>query len=127
MAKTLTPARPPRGRGRQGVHAGKGIGDGAPGPGRPKGGHNRVTILARTFLNDFVYTNRNVLQECLDGLMRQREYNRASDLYLRAAEYALPKLQRVELSGLDGAPVTLLLDLPGMQQERTIIDQPLDA
>lgn len=74
------------------------------GKGRPKGSPNKVTTDTRTFFAAFA--ERNLPK--LDGLIDRASLKspaKAADLILRAAEYHVPKLARVEMTGKDGEPL----------------------
>ena len=76
---------------------GKTIGAGLAGPGRPAGSPNRATAVVREAFATLVEANQSRLQEWLDRVANENPRN-AIDLYLRLAEFVLPKLQRVDLS-----------------------------
>lgn len=72
--------------------------------GRPAGVPNRVTT-------DFRATVTKILEGRLDdidlwlGKVAKDEPGRALDLLLKLAEFAAPKLGRIEVTGKDGGPV----------------------
>jgi hypothetical protein len=76
---------------------GKTIGAGLAGPGRPAGSPNRATAVVREAFATLVEANQSRLQEWLDRVANENPRN-AIDLYLRLAEFVLPKFQRVDLS-----------------------------
>jgi hypothetical protein len=71
------------------------VGDGTPGPGRPKGSTNRATdrtraaiaMIAEDMADDFKTWIQKTAKEDPKG---------AADLYLKAIEYHIPKLARTE-------------------------------
>ena len=79
----------------------KTIGSGLAGPGRPAGVPNRSTAEVREAFASLVEGNQSRLQEWLDRVAAENPKN-ALDLYLRLAEFVLPKLQRVDLSAQTG-------------------------
>jgi hypothetical protein len=83
----------------------KTIGSGLAGPGRPAGSVNRATAEVRQAFASLVEGNRSRLQEWLDRVAEENPRN-AIDLYLRMAEFVLPKLQRVDMSSSSsGEPI----------------------
>ena len=79
------------------------------GPGRPKGIPNRATTEFRDTVRKLLEDNRdNVgiwLQQVADGTDGKPDPGRALDLLAKLAEYAAPKLGRVEHTGEDGGPI----------------------
>jgi hypothetical protein len=75
----------------------KTIGSGLAGPGRPAGVPNRATVELREAFALLVDGNLFRLQAWLDRVAEDNPRN-AIDLYLRLAEFVLPKLQRVDMS-----------------------------
>ena|ERR1700722_1987253 len=73
------------------------IGDGTPGPGRPKGVPNRATAAVREAIAAFAEANVEKLQTWLEATARKHP-EKAADLFLRALEYHIPKLARTETS-----------------------------
>ena len=71
------------------------IGDGTPGPGRPKGVPNRATTAVREAIAAFAEANVGKLQAWLEATARKNP-EKAADLFLRALEYHVPKLARTE-------------------------------
>lgn len=85
----------------------KTIGTGLAGPGRPAGSANRATAEVREAFASLVEGNQSRLQEWLDRVAAENPRN-AIDLYLRLAEFVLPKLRRVDLSSDEiGAPISV--------------------
>jgi hypothetical protein len=77
------------------------------GRGRPKGSPNKVTADARTFFAAFAERNLPKLDGLIDRAARKSPA-KAADLILRAAEYHVPKLARMEHTGKDGEPVKVV-------------------
>jgi len=76
------------------------VGEGKPGPGRPKGVPNKATTAVREAIALFAEQNVGKLQTWLDATAK-RNPEKAADLFLRALEYFTPKLARTETT-LDG-------------------------
>lgn len=86
---------------------GKTIGAGLAGPGRPAGSPNRTTAVVREAFATLVEANHSRLQEWLDRLANENP-RQAIDLYLRLAEFVIPKLQRVDFTTQEtGAPLVV--------------------
>jgi hypothetical protein len=97
------------------------VGDGTPGPGRPKGTPNKLTQEFRKTVQDLLDSNRdNVelwLSQVATGSHGERpDPGKALDLMSKLAEYAAPKLARVEHTGADGGAIQV------QAIERTIVD-----
>ena len=80
------------------------------GPGRPKGSVNKVTTEFRDTVRQLLDDNReNVaiwLQQVAEGSgARQPDPGKALDLMAKLAEFAAPKLGRIEHVGDGGGPV----------------------
>jgi hypothetical protein len=73
------------------------VGDGTPGPGRPKGCANKATVAVREAIARFAENNVEQLQSWLEKTA-EKNPDRAADLFLRALEYHIPKLARTETS-----------------------------
>ena len=71
------------------------VGDGTPGPGRPKGVPNRATAAVREAIAAFAEANVGKLQAWLEATAK-RNPDKAAELFLRALEYHIPKLARTE-------------------------------
>jgi hypothetical protein len=71
------------------------IGEGKPGPGRPKGKPNKATAAVREAIARFAENNVGQLQSWLEKTA-EKNPDKAADLFLRALEYHLPKLARTE-------------------------------
>lgn len=85
------------------------IGEGKPGPGRPKGVPNRATAAVREAIALFAEQNVGKLQAWLDEIAK-RNPDRAAELYLRALEYHIPKLARTEVTGEIAVRGTLVIN-----------------
>ncbi len=84
-----------------------------PGPGRPKGSINRVTRDFRETVQHLLAKNAENVSTWLDqvakgGAGRQPDPARALELLAKLAEYAAPKLGRVEYVGANGGPIQTL-------------------
>lgn len=71
------------------------IGAGRPGPGRPPGSPNRITAEVRERFADLVDANTPRLQLWLDEVAA-KDPKAAFELWLRMAEFVIPKLHRVQ-------------------------------
>jgi hypothetical protein len=69
--------------------------------GRPKGSPNKTTASVREAIATFAQENVSKMGEWLNEV---EDPAKRLDLYLRALEYHVPKLGRVEQTGLDGGP-----------------------
>ena len=89
------------------------VGDGTPGPGRPKGIPNRSTTNAREALARFVDNNADRLQGWLDEIAETQGPMAALRCWADVVEYHIPKLARTEHVGDGGGPVasTVTLDV----------------
>jgi len=90
------------------------IGEGKPGPGRPKGMPNRTTVAVREAIAAFAEANVDKLQIWLDKTA-EKNPDKAADLFLRALEYFTPKLARTEttLEGEVTVGTRLVIKRPG--------------
>lgn len=79
-----------------------------PGPGRPKGLQNKVTIELKESFKLLAEHNVDKLQDALDRMFAD-DPDKAVKHFLALAEYVTPKLARTELTGADSGPVTLYL------------------
>lgn len=84
------------------------VGDGTPGPGRPKGIPNRSTTNAREALARFVDGNADRLQGWLDEIAATQGPMAAFRCWADVVEYHIPKLARTEHTGADGGPVRIV-------------------
>ena len=80
------------------------VGDGTPGPGRPKGLPNKSTAAAREAIARFVDGNIERLQGWLDQIA-EKDPEKAFTLFQSVIEYHIPKLARQELTGENGGPI----------------------
>lgn len=71
------------------------VGDGTPGPGRPKGLQNRVTLEVKAFTTDLLNQRRGNLEAVLDTLEKDDPV-RAAELYIKLIEICMPKTTTVE-------------------------------
>lgn len=74
------------------------IGQGKPGPGRPKGSVNRATAEAREAFSHLVTWSAPKLQGWLKAVARD-DPARALELFGRLAEFVIPRLARTTLGG----------------------------
>jgi len=82
------------------------IGEGAPGPGRPKGVPNRSTAAVREAIAKMAEDNAEKFAEWLEKVA-QDSPEKACDIYLKAIEYHIPKLARTEVTGAENGPLTI--------------------
>jgi hypothetical protein len=75
--------------------------------GRPKGVPNKTTAAVREVIETFARANAPRLQELFESLA-ESDAAKAFDLYLRALEYHIPKLGRLEHTGADGGPMVVV-------------------
>lgn len=76
------------------------VGDGTPGPGRPKGSVNKATVEARKAIADFVDGNAHRLVGWLDRVAEDNPA-KAFELFQSVVEYHVPKLARTIVEGGD--------------------------
>lgn len=76
------------------------------GQGRPKGTPNKATVDVREAIGVFA---RAHVEEMGEWLMAVSDPAKRLDLYLRALEYHVPKLGRVELTGKDGDALKVVI------------------
>ncbi len=83
------------------------------GKGRPKGSENKVTKDVRKAIASFAEENAESFSKWIntvaygDGDQVKPDPGKAADLYLKAIEYHIPKLGRVEHTGKNGGPVVI--------------------
>jgi hypothetical protein len=87
------------------------VGDGTPGPGRPKGLPNKATAEVRAAIAKLMEETAPKMQEWLDRVADE-DPARALEIVVKLAEYHIPKLGRTEV-GFDGA---------GVEQVRAVIN-----
>ncbi len=78
----------------------------SPGPGRRKGQPNKATASIREAMMRLANGNVGKVQGWLDKAA-EKDPGKAADLFLRLAEFCVPKLQRSEHTGEDGGPIEL--------------------
>lgn len=77
------------------------IGEGKPGPGRPRGSANKATAAVRDAFQALVEANQSKLQAALDEVYRKDKAG-WFDMMMGLAEYVVPKLARTETT-LEGS------------------------
>lgn len=82
------------------------IGEGLPGPGRPKGVPNRSTALVREAIARMAEDNADNFNKWLTDVAASSP-EKACDIYLKAIEYHIPKLARTEVTGKDEGPIQI--------------------
>lgn len=92
------------------------IGEGKPGPGRPKGSETKATKQVRNAIAAFIENNAEKVQTLWDRVAIDAP-DKALDLYGKLAEYVLPKLARTELSGDIGVKGSLILEDPNAPEK----------
>ena len=90
------------------------IGEGAPGPGRPKGVPNKSTETVRKAIAMLLERNSEKMDEWLQlvaygdsELGVKPQPDKALDIMQKLAEYHIPKLARTEVVGDKDQPVTI--------------------
>lgn len=76
------------------------------GQGRPKGIPNKATVEVREAIAVFAKSHVHEMSNWLNAIP---DPAKRLDLYLRALEYHVPKLGRVELTGQDGGPFQVII------------------
>lgn len=84
------------------------VGDGTPGPGRPKGTPNKATETIRNAIATFAEGNVAEVQK-LWQRVAEKDPDKALDLYVKLAEFVLPKLSRATIDGEIGVRGTLVI------------------
>lgn len=75
--------------------------------GRAAGVPNKSTATARAAIGAFVDNNAERLEELLEEIREVEGPKAAWDCIMSVVEYHVPKLARTELTGKDGAPITI--------------------
>jgi hypothetical protein len=107
------------------------IGDGTPGPGRPKGMPNKATATVRDAIARVLERNVDNFSRWLESVaegeketstsetgeskttwIRRPDPGQALKLAMDMSEYHIPKLARTELSNPDGTPLNFTLMVP---------------
>jgi hypothetical protein len=103
---------------------GKRIGTGLPGPGRPRGSPNKVTVTFRETITKLLEDNaENValwLRQTAEGSKARKvggktipgrapNPSEAARILGNLAEFAAPRLSRAEVTGEGGGPVTVIV------------------
>jgi hypothetical protein len=91
------------------------IGDGTPGPGRPRGVANKTTTRVREAI---ALIAERQAPEVEKWLRQVRDPARRVELFLRLIEYHIPKLQRSEVVGEKRGPVNFSLRVIGVPAPR---------
>jgi hypothetical protein len=95
-----------------------------PGPGRPKGSVNRVTREFRDTVRQLLEDNAANVGDWLEqvatgGAGGRPDPARALELLAKLAEYAAPKLGRIEHAGPNGGPIEMAaVDLSHLTAEQ---------
>lgn len=79
-----------------------------PGAGRPKGSPNKATADVRAAIALLAERNVAKLENWLNRTAKKNPA-KAADLFLRAIEYHIPKLGRVEHTGKDGGDLAIVV------------------
>jgi len=82
------------------------IGEGLPGPGRPKGVPNRSTALVREAIAKMAEDNAENFNRWITEVAASSP-EKACDIYLKAIEYHIPKLARTEVTGAENGPIKM--------------------
>lgn len=78
--------------------------------GRVKGTPNKATGDAREAIAKIIEGNADKVQAWLDRTAKKMPH-RALDLYIKLAEYSIPKLGRIEHTGEGGGPVRAVFNV----------------
>jgi hypothetical protein len=103
--------------------------------GRPKGYPNRITRKGRGVIVNFIETHSDQISGWLSRVAKD-DPKAALDIFLRACEYYIPKLQRTELVGDPDRPVyvtrhddtlkaRLLAEIPQARLEMLLAERPV--
>jgi len=76
--------------------------------GRKRGTPNKITPEKRAFLRAFIDRTRDEAFACWQQI---KDPSKRFDLWLKASEFAYPKLGRLEHVGEGGQPLTFILDV----------------
>lgn len=82
------------------------IGEGLPGPGRPKGTPNKATQAVREAIARMAEDNAENFALWLSQVAASSP-EKACDIYLKAIEYHIPKLARTEVTGAEDGPIQI--------------------
>jgi hypothetical protein len=82
------------------------IGEGLPGPGRPKGLPNKATQAVREAIARMAEENAENFNLWLSQVAATSP-EKACDIYLKAIEYHIPKLARTEHTGAENGPIQI--------------------
>jgi hypothetical protein len=85
------------------------VGDGTPGPGRPKGTPNKATAVVRDAISSFVEGNADQVQELWERVAK-KDPAKALEIYAKLAEFSLPKLSRSTIDGEIGIRGKLVIN-----------------
>jgi len=90
------------------------IGEGAPGPGRPKGVPNKSTDAVRKAIALLLERNAENMDRWLTTVAEGDDVrgikpapDKALDIMQKMAEYHIPKLARTEVTGAENGPLTI--------------------
>ena len=75
------------------------------GRGRPKGGKPKNLSRARGLINELVERKILTVEKWLDEVYQIDGPTAALTLMIDLCEFVMPKMARVEMSGLDGGPI----------------------
>jgi hypothetical protein len=88
------------------------IGEGAPGPGRPKGTPNKSTAIVREAISNLLERNAENMDRWLQMVAEGDEArgikpapDKALDIMQKLTEYHIPKLARTEHTGPESGPI----------------------
>lgn len=87
--------------------------------GRPKGTPNKSTMMAREAIAMFVEGNVDRLSGWLDEIAEKEGAKAAFNCFMDVVEYHVPKLQRTELTGMNGGAIAYR---PCNESDKAILD-----